>query len=137
MGNVLIILIEFTSWIKEIISHPNTPAYIQAIAVIIVTFAGLNYLKKKAAERKFDLIIKTYKCCLEACDVLMSLKQAPLLFNNREAVEKYESIHKERFVDIVSKYAESYLSSLDQEHELFDNLYNCYAEMQLFFNKEN
>ena len=76
---------------KEIISHPNTPAYIQAIAVIIATCVGLNYLKKRAAERKFDLVVKTYKYCLEACDVLINLKQAPVLFKNRDAVEEYEN----------------------------------------------
>ncbi len=136
MENVYIIFIELASWVKEIISHPNTPAYIQASAVIIATCAGLNYLKKRAAERKFDLVVKTYKYCLEACDVLINLKQAPVLFQNRDAVENYESINKERFVDIISNYAESYQNSLDQESELFDNLYNCYAEMRLFFNKE-
>ena len=128
--------IDFLYWMKVIISHPNAPAYIQAIAVIIATYAGLNYLKRRAAERKFDLVVKTYKYCLEACDVLISLKQAPVLFQNRDAVENYESINKERFVDIISNYAESYQNSLDQESELFDNLYNCYAEMRLFFNKE-
>ena len=107
--------IDFSYWIKEIISHPNTPAYIQAVAVILATYAGLNYLKKRAAERKFDLVVKTYKYCLEACDVLISLKKAPVLFPNRNAVENYQAINKERFVDIVSNYAESYLNLLDQE----------------------
>ena len=80
MENVRIILMEFATWMKEIISHPNTPAYIQAIAVIVATCAGFNYLRKRAAERKFDLVVKTYKCCLETCDVLMGLKQHPLPF---------------------------------------------------------
>lgn len=53
--------IEIFYWMKEIVSHPNTPAYIQDIAVIIATCAGLNYLKERAIERKFDLVIKTYK----------------------------------------------------------------------------
>jgi len=120
-------------WIKEIISHPNTPAYIQSIAVIIGIYAGLNYLKKRKAERKFDLIVKTYKCCLEAFDVLTGLKQAPPLFMDKDSVEAYERLSKKGFANIVSNYAEGYLNSLDRKHDLFSNLYNCYSEMRLFY----
>jgi len=120
-------------WIKEIISHPNTPAYIQSIAVIIGIYAGLNYLKKRKAERKFDLIVRTYKCCLEAFDVLRGLKQAPPLFMDRDSVEAYERLSKKNFANIVSNYAEFYLNSLDHKHDLFNNLYNCYSEMRLFY----
>ncbi len=81
-------MIEFASWMKEIISHPNTPVYIQPIAVIIATYAGLNYLKKRATERKFDLVVKTYKCCIEACDVLISLKRRHLFLQSTKKSEK-------------------------------------------------
>jgi len=136
MCNGNIILLEFFSWMKEIISHPNTPAYIQAIAVMIATFAGLNYLKKRAAEKKFDLVVETYKCCHEVCDVLISLKQPPFLFRNRDNVEFYENINRGNFVGMVSSAAESYLDFLKKDQELFDNLYHFYAEMRLFFNKD-
>jgi len=135
MGNLCVILITCASWTKEIISHPNTPAYIQAIALLIATIAGFNYLRKRAAERKFDLTIKTYKYCLEACHVLMNLKQAPALFRNRDNVQEFEDIKRENFAHVVSRYAESYLNYLKENQELFDNLYDCYAEMRLFFNK--
>jgi len=136
MESFFIIFISFTSWIKGIISHPNTPAYIQAIALLIATVAGFNYLRKRAAEQKFDLIVKTYKSCLEAYDVLMKLKQAPYYFKDRKSLEEFQEIGAKRFTDIVSCVAEGYLASLGKEQELFDNLYNCYAEMRLFFNKE-
>ncbi len=121
--------------IKDIISHPNTPAYIQAIAVIIAAWAGRNYLKKRAVEKKFDLVVDTYKCCLEACDVLSGFKQCPILLNNKESIEIYEQ-NKKSFVSMVSRYAESYLNSLKENQKLFDNLYHNYAEMRLFFNKD-
>ncbi|HUV64291.1 MAG TPA: hypothetical protein VMW24_10355 [Sedimentisphaerales bacterium] len=121
------------SWVKEIISHPNTPAYIQAVAPVIATVAGFNYVRKRAAERKFDLVIRTYKYCLEACDVLMHLKQAPALFGNRDKVQEFQDIKRENCAHVVSQYAESYLNSLSGNQELFDNLYDCYAEMRLFF----
>ena len=70
MGNVQIILMAVSSLGKEIISHPNTPAYIQAIAVLIATMAGFKYLQKKATERKFDLIIMTYKYCLDVGNII-------------------------------------------------------------------
>jgi len=130
-----IILKTFATLTKEIISHPNTPAYIQAFAFVIATVAGLNYLRKRLTERKCDLIIKTYKYCLEACDVLMNLKKAPHLFRNRENVQKLEDINKINFVNVVSQYAESYLNSMKENQGLFDNLYDCYAEMRLFFKK--
>ena len=135
MENVCIILMEFASWMKEIISHPNTPAYIQAIAVIIATYTGLNYLRKRAAEKKFDLVVDTYKYSLETCDVLIGLKQHPPLFNNRDSVELYEE-RIESFAGMVSSSAESYLDSFKENQELFDNLYRCYVEMRLFFSKD-
>lgn len=135
MENVRIILMEFAPWMKEIISHPNTPAYIQAIAVIIATYAGLNYLRKRATEKKFDLVVDTYKYFLETCDVLMGLKQHPWLFNNRDSIELYEE-RIESFAGMVSRFAESYLDSLKENQKLFDNLYHCYVEMRLFFSKD-
>ena len=42
----------------------------------------------------------------------------------------------ESFAGMVSRSAESYLDSLKENQELFDNLYHCYVEMRLFFSKD-
>jgi hypothetical protein len=42
-------------------------------------------------------------------------------------------IGKEVFLKSVAFFADSYQSTLKEEHEVFENLYDCYAEMKLFF----
>jgi hypothetical protein len=120
-------------WLKELVAHPNTPSYIQAFLVFYAAYVGSNYLKKRTAERKFDLTVKVYKNCLMAIDALQRVKQPPVIFKTRKDVNESILIGKEVFLKSVAFFADSYQSTLKEEHEVFENLYDCYAEMKLFF----
>lgn len=133
--NTIYSIVHIWEYIKPFLAHPNTPAYIQSIAVIIATVMGFKYLKKKIKEKKLDLIIRTYKYCLETYSALACLKQPPPLLANNASVQEYESIDKKQFAKIVSSQAASYLDVFNANAKLFSNLYGCYAEMRLFFNK--
>ncbi len=136
MVKVLVLMLdEYASMLKEIIQHPNTPAYIQALIIFIAAWWGHSYLKKRKTEYKFELIVKTYKYCLEAHDILIRLKQPPIYFKSLDDVEGHLQISEKNFVTIVGKVVEHYLGILNKERELFDKLYECYVEMRLFFNK--
>ena len=130
---IVFIFIDMYAFIVAILGHPNTPAYIQAGAVIIATVAGLNYLSRRKAERKFDLVVKAHKDCLVAIDVLQRVKQSPIVFKTREEVTASVSNSKELFLKSVAFFADSYQSILKEEHEVFEELYDCYSEMRLFF----
>lgn len=130
------IIVNIFGYLKAVVGHPNTPAYLQAVAVIIASVVGMNFLSRRKAERKFDLVTKAYKDCLVAIDVLRRIKQPPVLFKTRENVDNSVSNSKELFLKSVAYFADSYQSVLKEEHKVFEDLYDCYAEMRLFFHKK-
>lgn len=118
---------------KDVTEHPNTPAYIQAVVLMIATYGGINYLKRRKEEKKFDLVINAYKYSFKVYHVIKNLKQAPMLFMNRKQLDEYKNIGYKPFAGLISKIALSYSDNLKKEQSLFDNLYESYVEMKLFF----
>jgi hypothetical protein len=118
---------------KDVIKHPNTPDYIQALMLMIATCGGINYLKRRREERKFDIVVNAYKYSVEAYHVLKNLKQPPMLCTNRKQINDYKNIGNIQFASLFSKVASSYVDNLKKEQSLFDNLYESYVEMNLFF----
>ncbi len=108
----------------------------QALVLGIAAFGGFKYIKKRAEERKFDLVVNAYKYSLKAYHVLKGLKQPPALFTNRQQVNDYQRIGNKQFAALVSRVANSYADNMKKEQSLFDNLYESYVEMKLFFSKK-
>lgn len=125
--------LEAYSCIKAVLVHSNTPAYIQAFTVMAAALVGSNFLKKKTAERRFDLVVKAYKLCLVAIAVLQRVKQPPVIFQTRKEVDVSISNSKELFLKSAAFFAEKYQDTLKEEHQAFEDLYECYSEMRLFF----
>jgi hypothetical protein len=137
---ILNIIIEITlkcvDVLKSIISHPNTPAYIQSVLIVVGFVIGAKYLKKRALEKKFELVVRANKYCLLVADFLMGIKQPNFIVKDLDTVEKLEKVYQKKFTQCISILAQQLIDELNKNKEIFNNLYNCYIEMTLFFEQE-
>ncbi|WP_319471157.1 hypothetical protein [uncultured Pseudodesulfovibrio sp.] len=124
--------------LKEILVHPNTPAYAQAAAITFAAWWGgrkvVDYISQRRSDKEFEIANKAFIGCCKAYDILMSVKESHTF--ERENFDFFVEIPVQ-LGRLYESYSQDAIDRLAAHEEFFQiELYTAFTETKLFFDND-